>query len=350
MKLSKRYLFIGGAVLLLLIAVAYRAFFGGSTTETRRQSAPLVRVEHPNRGTVVVRLQFTGDMIPMQQAGIFSKVSGNIERVYIDMGTHVRRGQLLALIDTTELHQQYLQALATFENNRLAYKRSKDLFEQNLVAKQDLDNAETTQKIAAAAFENARTRLDYAWIRAPFDGYVTKRFLDAGALVTPNNSTLFTLMTLDEMKVVINVLERDIPLIRVGKQGVVTVDAYPDREFGGRITRYSQAVDFGTRTMAVEIDIPNPDLKLKPGMFANVMLIVDQHANALTIPAAAVLKDDTGPFVYVATSDTARRIRVGVGVEQDGRTEITSGLDTTAQVITTGQQLVRTNGPVSVQR
>jgi RND family efflux transporter MFP subunit len=257
---------------------------------------------------------------------------------------------LLALIDTTELHQQYLQAQATFENARLTYKRTKDLFEQNLVAKQDLDNAETAQKIAAAAYETAQTRLDYAWIRAPFEGYITKRFLDAGALVTPNNSILFTLMTLDEMKVLINVLERDIPLIRVGKQAMITVDAYPDKEFAGRITRYSQAVDIGTRTMAVEIAVPNHDLRLKPGMFSNVTLIVDQHLDAITVPSAAVLKDDTGPFVYVAASDTARRVRVNTGVEQDGRTEITAGLDSEARVITTGQQLVRANGPILVQR
>jgi membrane fusion protein (multidrug efflux system) len=350
MKYKKRVVYLGGAVLLLLALAAYRIFTGGSSTETRRQNTPFVKVETLRRDTVVVRLRFTGDIVPIQQAGIFSKVSGNLERVYVDMGMRVGRGQLLARIDTTELHQQYQQAQATYENARLTYQRTKDLFEQNLVAKQDLDNAGTTQKIAAAAYETAQTRLRYAWITAPFSGYITKRFLDVGALVTTNNSTLFTLMTLDEMKVLINVLERDIPLIQVGKKAIINIDAYPGREFFGRITRFSQAVDFGTRTMAVEIVIPNPDLSLKPGMFANVMLILDQHLNAFTLPTAALLKDDTGPFVYIASSDSARRVRVTPGVEQDGRTEIISGLDPSSLVITTGQQLVRANGPIQVQR
>lgn len=350
MKYNKRIVYIGGAALLLLAVTTYRILTGGSSTETRRQNVPLVKVETSRHDTVMVRLRFTGDILPNQQAGIFSKVSGNLEHAYVDMGMRVSRGQLLALIDTTELHQQYQQAQATYENARLTYQRTKDLSEQNLVAKQDLDNAATVQKIAAAAYETAQTRLGYAWITAPFSGYITKRFLDAGALVTTNNSTLFTLMTLDEMKVLINVLERDIPLIQVGKKAIINVDAYPGREFFGRITRFSQAVDFGTRTMAVEIDIPNPDLSLKPGMFANVTLILDQHLNAFTLPTAAVLKDDLGPFVYIAAADTARRVRVSTGVEQDGRTEITSGLEPSSMVITTGQQLVRANGPIMVQR
>jgi membrane fusion protein (multidrug efflux system) len=100
----------------------------------------------------------------------------------------------------------------------------------------------------------------------------------------------------------------------------------------------------------VEIHIPNPELLLKPGMFANVTLIVDEHPNAITVPSAAVLKDDAGPYLYLAESDTARKVRIIPGVDQDGRTEITGGLHLPALVITTGQQLVRPDGPIRIQR
>jgi RND family efflux transporter MFP subunit len=329
--------------------VGYRIIAGNAASSERRPGAPLVRVEKPLRQTVTLKLQFTGDMVAVRQATIFSRVSGNLERVYVDIGAPVRTGQLLALIDTTELHQTYQQAAATFENARMTYQRTKELAEQNLVAAQDIDNADAAMKVAKANFETASTRLGYARITAPFSGYITKRSLDPGATVTPNNVTLFMLMDLDAMKVYVNILEKDIPLIKEGMKVVITVDAFPGREFNGTIARNSQAVDLSTRTMAVEIDVPNRDHTLKPGMFANVTLLVDQHPNAMTIPSQALFKDDKGSYVFVVSGDVARRARLVVGAEQDSRTEILSGLQDTTNVITTGQQFVRDGGPVSVQ-
>jgi membrane fusion protein (multidrug efflux system) len=348
MKKNSKY-----AVVVLLLAtagiVAYRIIAGNTATDAKKLNVPLVKIESPQRETVNYRLQFSGDMLAVSQANIFSKVSGNLERVYVDMGARVRRDQPLALIDTTELRQQYQQAAATYENARINYQRTKELSEQNLVAKQDIDNAEASMKVARANYELAATRLGYANITAPFAGYITRRYLDPGALVTPNNTTLFMLMDLDAMKVIVNVLEKDIPLIKLGKKATVTVDAFPGKEFSGMVTRFSQAVDLSTRTMAVEIDVPNAEHLLKPGMFANVTLVVDEHPNALTVPTQAVLKDDAGNFLYIASNDTARRVPVKIGAEQNGRTEILSGLTGSESVITTGQQFVKADGPISIQ-
>ncbi len=350
MKTQTKYLIPLGIVAVLVAVIVYRILTGGTPADSRRQSAPLVKVEPARRETVTYALRFTGDVAPVQQASIFSKVSGNLERVYADMGLPVRQNQLLALIDTTELHQQYQQAAATYDNARLTYKRTKELFEQNLVAGQDMDNAETALKVSSAAFETAKTRLGYARITAPFAGTVTKRFLDPGALVTPNNSTLFTLMDLEQMKILVNVLEKDIPTVSKGKEATITVDAFPGKTFRGNITRLSEAVDPSTRTMAVEIDIPNKDHTLKPGMFANVSLLVNVHPDAITVPTVALMKDDGGYFLYTAVRDTARQIRVTTGVDQGERTEITGGLNDTLAVIATGQQFVRNGGPVTIQR
>jgi RND family efflux transporter MFP subunit len=350
MKTHKKYLIPMLVVLVLAAIIAYRILTGGGGTDARRQSAPLVKVEPLKRETVFYTLRFTGDVVPIQQASIFSKVSGNIERVYVDMGTPVQQYQILALIDTTELHQQYLQAMATFENARLTARRTKELFEQNLIARQDMDNAETTMKVSGAAFETARTRLAYARITAPFRGTITRRFLDAGALVNQNNSTLFTLMDLEQMKIIVNVLEKDIPLIKPGKEAQITVDAYPGKTFRGQVTRLSEAVDPSTRTMAIEIDIPNRDHLLKPGMFANVTLIVDSHRDAITVPTVALLKDDQGSYLFAAVRDTARQIRVTTGLEQGDRTEIIGGIKNSITIVTTGQQFVRDGGPVMVQQ
>jgi membrane fusion protein, multidrug efflux system len=339
-----------GIVLVLAAVAAYRIWSNSSALDTRRPGAPLVKLEQAQRQDVRSTLHFTGDVAPIQQAGIFSKVSGNLERVYVDMGMKVQQNQILALIDTTELHQQYLQASATYENARLTDKRTRELFEQNLVSQQDRDNAETGMKVASAAFETAKTRLAYARITAPFAGFITKRFLDPGALVTTSNSTLFTLMDLDQMKIIVNVLEKDIPSITPGREAIITVDAYPDRRFMGKIARMSEAVDPSTRTMAIEIDIPNRDHLLKPGMFANAEVVVGIHPNALTVPTIALLKDDGGSYIYTVVQDTARQIRVATGIEQDEQIEITGGMNDAVAIITTGQQFVRDGGPVIVQR
>ncbi len=350
MNIRPKYLVPLGIAILIVVIVTFRLLSNGSASETARFSAPLVRLEVPHRELVTYALQFTGDVAAIQQASIFSKVGGNLDHVYVEMGMHVRRDQLLALIDSTELHQQAQQAEATYENARLTFERSKDLFGQKLVARQDLDNAEATMKVAAANYETAKTRLGYAHITAPFAGYVTKRFLDAGALVTTNNSILFTLMDLDQMKIIVNVLEKDIPRIAAGKPATITVDAFPDKKFEGKITRMSEAVDPGTRTMAVEIDIPNSGLILKPGMYANVTIVVEEHRDAVTVPTVALLKDDQGYYLYTVVQDTARRIRITTGWEQGERTEVRTGLDGSQSIITTGQQFVRDGGPVTVQK
>ncbi len=350
MKLPLKIVIPVLAVLALISIVVYRFAAGKSAADPRRTLAPLVEVEPPLKQLVVYELNFTGDVLAVQQAGVYAKVTGTLEHVYVDMGALVSRGQLLAQIDTTELAQQRQQAAATYENAMLLYRRNKGLFEQNLVARQDLDNADAAMKIAAAGFDAAKTRLGYAYITAPFAGYITQRFLDPGAVVSQNNATLFTLQDIDKLKVIINILEKDIPRIKMGMKAVVTVDAFPGKKFTGTIVRFAQAVDQATRTMAVEIDIDNHDRTLKPGMFSNVAIAVDQHPDAITVPTMAILNDNQGHYVFAVEKDTAYRVPVQTGLELNGRTEILSGIGVSRPVITSGQQFAKDHSPVRIEK
>lgn len=349
MKINRRTVILLVLVVAVL-AVTWRIISARSESSGRGPNIPQVRTDSILHQNVRYELRFTGDAMAVQQANIFSKVNGTLEREFVDIGSTVGQNQILALIDTTELSQTYSQTGATYTNAKLQFGRAKDLFEQNLIARQDLDNAEAAMKVAQANFETARTRLQYAQIRAPFAGTIVKRYLDPGALVTANNSTLFSLMDLSNLKIIVNVLERDIPSITKGKAADITVDAFPGRKFAGRITRSAGAVDLSTRTMAVEIDIPNKDLLLKPGMFANVVITAAEHVNAVTVPTAALLKDDQGQYVYIADGDTARQVRVKLGIEQGMQTEILSGLRGNERLITVGQALVRNGGPIAIQK
>lgn len=347
---TKMKISIAGLVLFLAVIVVWKIVGANSSADVRRPAAILVQVGHPERSTIVYRLKFTGDVLPIQQANIYSKINGNLERVYVNIGARVEEDQLLALIDTTETAQQEQQTAATYQNTKLTYERTKELTERNLIAKQELDNVETAMKVAKANYEAAATRLGYAHIAAPFKGYITKRFLDAGANVTSNNVTLFTLMDIEEMKILINVLEKDIPMIEKGKKAIITVDAYPGKEFYGTVTRLSQAVDLSTRTMATEIDIPNGEHLLKPGMFANVMLVVDEHKNTLTVGTQSLMKDEKGSFVLTVNGNIAHRKYIRFGVEQDAKVEILSGLQDADTIITTGQQFVKDGALVTIQQ
>jgi RND family efflux transporter MFP subunit len=337
-------------ILLAGVVIVYRITSDAKTAESRRLTAPLVKVEKPFHESVKILLRFNGDVMPVRQAGIFSKVGGNLERIYADMGFIVQSNQLLATIDSAELYQQYQQTLATYQNARMTFDRVKQLIEKSLASEQDLDNADATMKVAKANFDAASTRLSYSRIVAPFGGIITKRFLDPGALVTANNSTLFILMNLDSVKIIVNVPEKDVPFVYQIRTALVTLDALPDKEFNGRVTRFSEAIDLSTRTMAIQIEIANRSHIIKPGMFATIQMTLAEHQNAITVPTNALLKDEIGQYIYALDEKKVKRIRVQTGVEQVERTEIISGLTGDETIITVGQQFVKDGGQVTVQR
>jgi membrane fusion protein (multidrug efflux system) len=340
---------IGIMLIALAIFGLYRVAIWKPKVDPKRQNVTLVKVDQPKRETIEYVVKLTGDIMPIQQASIYSKVGGNLEQEFVNIGDYVREGQLLAIIDTTLLAQQVEQAYATYMNDSLQYVRSQKLYEDTLAAETDLENAQTTFKVAQANYNDARTQLEYAHITAPFAGFITKRYFDPGALVNPDNSILFDLMNIDKMKSIANILEGDISLVSDKTEAIITVDAFPGKQFRGLVARMSDAVDLTTRTMAVEIDIPNPEHLLKPGMFGNVTLILAEHSNALTVPTDAVLKDGVGEFVLVESGNVARRKDVKIGGEQNSRTEIVSGLADTDTVITTGQQFARDGAAVRIQ-
>jgi len=340
------------AVILVLVIVVIVALKISQTTKvapSSRSMASPVKINKPFRQLVTDELQYNGDVAAIQEASIFSKVNGTLEQVFVNIGSEVKQNQLLAVIDSVELYQQVLETNATYQNNLLNYNRAKQLMDRNLISKEDLDNAETAMKISQANYELAKTRLNYVQITAPFSGYITKRYVDPGALIPTNNTMLFTLMDLATVKVTINVLEKDTPIIPKLQEAIIAADALPGLKFKGKIARYSQAIDLATRTMAVEIDIANKDLLLKPGMFVTATLVISEHPDAITVPTAAVLKDAQGTYVFVVKDNVATRTPVQIGIEQDNRTEIVSGLSGTEDIITTGQQLVRDGAQVKIQ-
>ena len=183
--MKKNRKIILAVIFVILVAVITISIFNQKTQDItdKKQVATLVKTEKPLRLSIIYQLQYNGDVRAIRQANIFSKVGGNLEKIYTDLGDFVQRNQLLAIIDSTELYQQVIEKAATYQNARLNYQRTKELQDQDMLAKEDVDNAQTATKIAEANFNLAKTRLGYARITAPFSGFITKRFLDPGGLV-----------------------------------------------------------------------------------------------------------------------------------------------------------------------
>jgi membrane fusion protein (multidrug efflux system) len=362
MKKNKKKIYTFSAVVFIVfIGLVYLRLKSNLDASTKRPApAPSVHLSSPTRENIVQKLSFTGDIMSFQQANIYSRVAGNIKKIYVDIGSFARRGQMLAEIDESIFYQNvkqteglYKQAKATYENNKINYDRNLELFDKGLVSRSDVDNSKTAMEVSQAQMEsalanynNAQTQLTYCDIRAPFSGYITKKYLDPGTYVTVGgnnpNSVLFVLSDIDNLKVIVNVQDKDIPLLDKVESAVIKTDSYPDEEFTGHIKAIGQSLDLSTRTMPTEIDIENRKQMLKPGMFASVELILKKDDNVLTLPLQCVLKDDKGYFVFQVSKDSvAYKHYVQLGIQDNNTLEIASGLNDSDMVVSTGQDLIK---------
>ena len=368
MHLSKKSYIIAGSVIFVLLLIFIIKIASGDSSK-RQIPKPVIVIGKLSKGDIQNTESFTGDILPIQQASIFSKVNGTIEKNYVNIGSRVSNNQILTLIDTTIYSQNakqakanYMQALANSQNSKLNYERNKKLLDQKLVAQQDLDNAKAAydialaqQQAAEAVYNNAATQLSYCKITAPFTGTITKRNFDPGSYITATTnaqgSVLFMLMNIDRLKTVVNVPERSVPNLSSVKEVIVTADAIPNKKFSARISKISQAIDLTTRTMAVEIEIDNSGFQLKPGMFAAIQFVTDKKPNSNIIPNQIALNDEKGDFVFTLNPDTTvSKKYIKIGIKMDDKLEILSGLDENDRIVFVGQTLIKDKMKVKIAK
>lgn len=386
MRQLSRYplLALGMIVVLAVISLVILRLTTGAKTDTVRTRVVTVGIAPPIRADLNIRLAYTADISPYQVVNIFSRVDGYIAKLHVDKGDFVKTNQLLVEIDHTDYHHAVNQAKANLSaakakvaqqdavlrNAKLTFDRMQTLIKDQFVSQQDLDNAQVNLDAASAAQDSLQAQvnqmevalaqsernLTYSYIRAPFAGYVAERNLDTGAYVssaTASTSTMsrgiMSLHDINTVRVLIEVVERDIPLVQVGQKAELRAEAYPDHVFAGTVTRIVQALNRATRTMTVEIDLPNGDRRLKGGMFARVEVLVGTHRQALQIPIDAVSRLEDSQYVYVVRDGKARRVEVEVGTRSGNRIEISNGLRGDESVIVSGKDLVHDGRPVQTQ-
>lgn len=386
MKSLTRHPFVvlGVIIFFALSALVVFRLSSGAKTDQRKSRLITVGTVAPAKRDMDVRLAYTADIIPNQVVNVFSRVDGYIAKIHADKGDFVQANQLLVEIDHTDYQHAVSQAKANLaaarakvtqqeaavRSAKLTLDRMQALIKDQFVSQQDLDTAQVGFDGAVAARESlqaqvkqmevalaqAETNLAYSYIRAPFAGYVAERNLDPGAYVTSATAStstmsrgMLSLHDINTVRILIEVVEKDIPLVQIGQQAEVRAEAYPDRVFEGRVTRIVQALNRATRTMTVEIDLPNKDRRLKGGMFARVEALVGTHPQAIQIPIDAVSRLEDMQYVYVVRDGTAQRVNVEIGLRQENLVEITKGLNGDEQVIVSGKDLVHEGTPVQVQ-
>lgn len=374
--------------LIVFVAVAALVVFrltSGAKTDPRKNRILTVGTMTPIKQDLDVRLTYTADLIPNQLVNIFSRVDGYIAKIHVDKGDLVKANQLLVEIDHTDYVHAVNQAKANLlsaqakvvqqdagvRNATLTLDRMQALIKDQFVSQQDLDTALVNRDAAVAlqdslraqvqqmtvALAQAETNLAYSYIRAPFAGYIAERNLDPGAYVsgtTASTSTvsrgILSVHDVETVRTLIEVVEKDVPLVQVGQRADVRAEAYPNEVFEGRVTRIVQALNRATRTMTVEVDLPNKDHRLKGGMFARVEVLVGKHPQAIQIPLDAVSRLEESQYVYVVKDGKAHQVPVELGARADNRIEVLKGLTGNEQLIVSGKDLVSEGVPVQTQQ
>ena len=273
----------------------------------KKAQAVEYRTAKVEKGDIQVTVRASGTLNAVTTVQVGTQVSGIIKKIFVDFNSEVKEGQVVAVLDTILLSQAVDDARATLKRNQIAvnqakrdYDRTKTLFEQKVLAQADydlslstLETAETNATSAMAALNRAKINLRYATIIAPISGVVVSRAVDVGQTVAASFSTptMFTIANdLTKMQVQANIDEGDIGKIQVGQDVKFTVDAYPDLSFTGTVkqVRLQPVVTQNVVNYTVIIDVPNPDLKLLPGMTANITVMVQEVKDILKVPATAL--------------------------------------------------------------
>lgn len=319
-------------------------------------AAHLVQVMKPQRRDVARTLTLPANISPWYRATLYAKVSGYLKWIGFDKGDVVKKGQLLAVIDAPEVQDDYEQAQADYAIKKLTYERLLGVWKENpdVIAKQDVDVAQAAAEGAKQAMERRRTFLSYTRVTAPFSGVVTARFADPGALIQSATGSatqaapLFTLMDMDPVRIYVSVPQESAMLAKPGVKTTLSIKELPDLEFQGSITRTTEALDPATRTLLVEIDLPNKDHRLQPGTFINATLYLEQHEKALTVPPAAIEPGTgtTAKSVFVVENGKARRVPIKTGIDDGSWVEVVEGLTGDEAIVVVGKSGLQDGQPV----
>lgn len=349
---------------LLLFAIASSLAF----TSCSKEQKAAYNTQKVERQDITTTITATGTIEPVTSVEVGTQVSGIIDKIYVDYNSVVKKGQIIAELDKTNLESELVSAQSNLQNaqsnltyQQANYERYKALYKKELVSANDYESARLSYMQALAqvriqqqSVQKAKTNLGYATITAPIDGIVLSKEVEEGQTVASSMTTptLFIIAKdLTDMRVIADIDEADIGGVKVGQKVTFTVDAYPDDTFQGRVTQVRQEAQTESNVVTYEVVIsaPNNDLKLKPGLTANVTIYTQEKHNILTIPSKALrftpseklLQKDQQIIdckgtnkVWTFDGNNLKAIPVKIGITNGILTEVTGGINEGTSIIT----------------
>ena len=316
---------------------------------------PGVKVATVKRADISVPIYSTGSVFPDHESKVGPKISGTVERVFVEEGDHVKDGELLAQLDQKDLliterqcqaavkvaETQLKEAELRVENLRKEKNRLVNLLKKKVVSQQKYDEIDTAHSMAVMGLEviraqilstkenlaMARQKLRDTRVLAPFSGLIVKRFINQGEYVTTMPpSPLFLLMNIEVVKTEVGLPEVHLSRVAVGDPVDITVDAYPQNTFRGTVSNINPTVDPLSRSFTLKVKIPNKDQRLRPGMFARATVYPEIHKNAIVVPFKAVVTSGEHAHVYVLEGNGVKLRKVATGITDEEQIEVIEGL------------------------
>jgi RND family efflux transporter MFP subunit len=353
----------------LLTLVARNHTTKALAAETRAAATEPVAVFHAKAGNATQELVMPGMLQAFDESPVYARVTGYVAKWYTDIGTKVHAGQLLAVIDAPQVDQQLAQARASLNQMRanlslanVTTKRYQDLIGSNSVSQQELDNNVQNQAVQNANVQSAMAQVawleqeqKYERIVAPFDGVVTERQTDIGNLVNAGNggtgTELFRVSRISTMRIFVAVPEAYSEQISDGMQLNVELNALPGQLFSGKVTRTDHAINPQSRTLLVEVDLPNPQGRLMPGAYAQVHFALQSRVEPLIVPSGSILFQSAGPQVAIVNSKNQIELRkVVLGKDLGATMEISSGIAPQDQIVANPPDYLVDGMAVSIQQ
>lgn len=296
-------------------------------------AAKVVAVVAAHRADLSRAVTYSAELKPYEEADLHAKVAGYLKTISVDIGDRVKEGQTLARLDIEELREDLMHADAALKDASLNYERIEKVAagHPGLLAQGDVDKAEAAYGMAKAERERAATMLGYATITAPFEGVITKRYVDPGALVQAGTNSSSQAMPVvhvamdTKLRLSFPIPESVVPEVKVGTPVDITVEATGQHE-ENKVARLAGKLDTATRTMNAEVDIDNRDHRMTPGMFAAVKVILQRRDNVLALPVEAISAGEH-PTVWLVNAKSQLEERpIKIGMRTDNDVEILSGL------------------------
>ncbi|PZP56672.1 MAG: efflux transporter periplasmic adaptor subunit, partial [Micavibrio aeruginosavorus] len=298
-------------------------------------------------GKIERTVEAVGNLVSNETVMLRPEIAGRVTKIMFEEGASVKMGQPLVQLDDVIARAELAQMQASLTLSRTNFERAKRLFEQDAESGSTRDEALAARDTDQAAVDLAKARVERMAILAPFDGIVGLRVISPGDYVNIGQD-LVNIESIDPLKVDLRLPEMYLSALKPGQEIEVTVDAFRDREFKGKVYAINPRVDTNGRTVVLRAMLPNSEMILRPGMFARVQLTLGQSDNALLVPEEALVPNGSKQFVLKINGDQVISTEVETGLRRNGQVEIVKGLKAGDQVVTAGQMKIRPNSKIKI--